>query len=376
MPPPPPVTAEDLRTRLHDALTREHYRRARERIKASPEDHCAAFTDVVLTVLAGDSGDLLRQMAEAIDETWMSEDDFDAQKAAAAAMSVRWKHEAQLAGRWGDATRRAELAETRLEHALAELSSLRDHRARWETEKARADKAEYDLEIRTHTARSNAKAQRIAYLESEKQRQRAEQAEAELDEMEGVVTDLGVVRLELQAVIERVIRYLDGIEAHCSTNRKDVPSWVRSMRAALATPTYPAAAADEDAPCPFCDRSQADVVGESFRFYARRDAFPATEGHTLIVPKRHVASFAELTPTEVAEAFGLLREVCARLDEEHGPNGYVPDGYNIGISDGRAAGRTVHHLHIHLIPRRWGDQHDPRGGIRRGLPGWPLDGGR
>lgn len=81
------------------------------------------------------------------------------------------------------------------------------------------------------------------------------------------------------------------------------------------------------------------------------------------MPKRHVESFFDLTPTEAADAHALLHAARRTIDAEH-----RPDGYTIGINDGRAAGRTVDHVHIHLIPRRYGDVDDPRGGIRRGLP--------
>lgn len=94
-----------------------------------------------------------------------------------------------------------------------------------------------------------------------------------------------------------------------------------------------------------------------------RDAYPVSAGHTLIIPKRHVSSFFDLSADECAEIFVLLARAKTLLDEELSPN-----GFNIGINDGRAAGQTVFHLHIHLIPRFEGDQLDPRGGVRWVLP--------
>ena len=94
-----------------------------------------------------------------------------------------------------------------------------------------------------------------------------------------------------------------------------------------------------------------------------RDGFPISPGHTLIVPKRHVASFFDLTPEERADLLALLDAAKADLDRE-----LSPQGYNIGINDGAAAGQTVPHLHIHLIPRFPGDREDPRGGIRWIIP--------
>ena len=94
-----------------------------------------------------------------------------------------------------------------------------------------------------------------------------------------------------------------------------------------------------------------------------RDAFPVSPGHTLIIPRRHVGSFFELTPPERARMFELLTQAKAELDGT-----LQPDGFNIGINDGAAAGQTVAHLHLHLIPRYRGDTPDPRGGVRWVLP--------
>ena len=89
------------------------------------------------------------------------------------------------------------------------------------------------------------------------------------------------------------------------------------------------------------------------------DNYPVSPGHTLAIPKRHVASFFETTPEEQRALFELVRIARDHLTEEYGP-----DGFNVGINDGPAAGQTVMHVHIHLIPRYSGDLPDPRGGIR------------
>jgi diadenosine tetraphosphate (Ap4A) HIT family hydrolase len=91
--------------------------------------------------------------------------------------------------------------------------------------------------------------------------------------------------------------------------------------------------------------------------------FPVSEGHTLIVPVRHVASFFELTPAEQAAMLEALRKAKANLDAV-----LRPDAYNVGLNDGPAAGQTVMHCHLHLIPRYAGDRPDPRGGVRWVLP--------
>ena len=94
-----------------------------------------------------------------------------------------------------------------------------------------------------------------------------------------------------------------------------------------------------------------------------RDGYPVSEGHALIIPKRHVQSFFELKAIEKAAVLQALDEAKEALDRE-----FSPDGYNIGINDGEAAGQTVLHLHVHLIPRYKGDTEDPRGGVRHVFP--------
>ena len=123
--------------------------------------------------------------------------------------------------------------------------------------------------------------------------------------------------------------------------------------------------------CLFClDRSadQNEIMLESAAFFVRYDNFPANPGHIEIVPKRHVESFFELSPKEVTEAYTLMREAKDELTKKH-----HPDGYTIGINEGDASGRSVKHLHIHLIPRHHGDVEDPRGGIRQVVPNWQPD---
>jgi diadenosine tetraphosphate (Ap4A) HIT family hydrolase len=113
------------------------------------------------------------------------------------------------------------------------------------------------------------------------------------------------------------------------------------------------------------DPSVNTILVQSRRFYARYDNFPATKGHIEIVPKRHVVSFFELTPSEAREAYRLMAQAQRRLQEM-----YSPDGFTIGVNDGKAAGRSIDHLHIHVIPRYLGDVEDPRGGIRQIVPNY------
>jgi diadenosine tetraphosphate (Ap4A) HIT family hydrolase len=104
------------------------------------------------------------------------------------------------------------------------------------------------------------------------------------------------------------------------------------------------------------------VAGDDLAF-AVRDAYPISPGHTLIIARRHVASFFEVTDNERAVMLLLLDQAKEALDAE-----FHPSGYNIGINEGADAGQTVAHLHIHLIPRYPGDREDPRGGVRWVLP--------
>ncbi|WP_338046597.1 DEAD/DEAH box helicase family protein [Polyangium spumosum] len=98
--------------------------------------------------------------------------------------------------------------------------------------------------------------------------------------------------------------------------------------------------------------------------FAVPDLYPVSPGHTLVIPRRLIATWFEATPEEQAAIFQLVDEVKRKLDAEHSP-----DGYNIGINAGEAAGQTVMHLHVHVIPRYRGDVDDPRGGVRHVIPG-------
>ena len=118
-----------------------------------------------------------------------------------------------------------------------------------------------------------------------------------------------------------------------------------------------------DTPCAFCTLPQARIIDASSYGLVVRDAFPISPGHTLIIPKRHVGSFFDLSSDEREDLMSLLGTAKANVEAE-----FKPDGYNIGINDGPVAGQTVPHLHVHLIPRYKGDMPDPRGGVRWIIP--------
>lgn len=147
-------------------------------------------------------------------------------------------------------------------------------------------------------------------------------------------------------------------------------------------------------PCPFCDPAGRELVAENELAVAFRDAYPVNPGHTLIVPRRHVATWFDATREEQLAILELADRVKAQLDAEgvrsSGTGGQglgigepttapampapsprppipgprVPDGYNLGLNCGPAAGQTVMHLHMHVIPRYRGDHPSPKGGVR------------
>lgn len=113
--------------------------------------------------------------------------------------------------------------------------------------------------------------------------------------------------------------------------------------------------------CIFCN--QEELILENELTWARYDKYPVSPGHLLIITKRHVADFFATTIEERQALNNLLEEAKKILERE-----YSPDGYNIGINCGEAAGQTIMHLHIHLIPRYQGDIDNPRGGVRGVIP--------
>lgn len=119
-----------------------------------------------------------------------------------------------------------------------------------------------------------------------------------------------------------------------------------------------------DNPCPFCRvESEREVIASSDLSLAFFDGFPVSPGHALIIPKRHVSSFFDLTKEEQLDLLKLADDVKLIIEEK-----YHPDGYNIGVNVGEAAGQSVFHVHMHLIPRYYGDVSNPRGGVRGVIP--------
>ncbi|MCK4492501.1 MAG: HIT family protein [Methylococcales bacterium] len=111
--------------------------------------------------------------------------------------------------------------------------------------------------------------------------------------------------------------------------------------------------------CPFCHLPSERILNTTQHSLIIRDGYPIAKGHSLIIPKRHIASLFEANEVEQLDLLKTLTWAKKQLDLE-----FNPDGYNIGINEGEMGGQTVMHLHIHLIPRYQGDKEDPRGGVR------------
>ena len=120
--------------------------------------------------------------------------------------------------------------------------------------------------------------------------------------------------------------------------------------------------ATDTSTCELCARNE--VVAENSLAYVRYDSNSLSRGHVLVVPKRHVANFFDMSAEEQAAVLALLNQTQRSIQTKHSP-----DGYNIGVNVGKAGGQARMHVHVHLIPRYAGDVPDPRGGIRCVLAG-------
>ena len=121
---------------------------------------------------------------------------------------------------------------------------------------------------------------------------------------------------------------------------------------------------DPNNPCLFCNIKESGLVDENILAYASYDTYPVSELHCLIIPKRHIKDYFELTNDEVISCYELIR----KIKEEILLKDSSVKGFNIGSNVGKIAGQSVLHCHIHLIPRREGDVVDPQGGVRSVIP--------
>ena len=115
--------------------------------------------------------------------------------------------------------------------------------------------------------------------------------------------------------------------------------------------------------CPFCEIDPTRVVGSNQHALAIHDNYPLAEGHTLVAPRDHVPGLIDREPNVRAAVWGLVDRVRAELRHK-----YRVEAFNIGINDGEAAGQTIMHAHVHIVPRVKGDVADPRGGVRWVIP--------
>ena len=122
---------------------------------------------------------------------------------------------------------------------------------------------------------------------------------------------------------------------------------------------------DPNNPCIFCQIRKEEIQFENQLAYSSTDSYPVSEFHSLIVPKRHVETYFDLTEEEIQACNDLIlktKEKILKLDPS-------VKGFNIGANTGKVAGQSIMHCHIHLIPRREGDVENPQGGVRSVIPG-------
>ena len=113
--------------------------------------------------------------------------------------------------------------------------------------------------------------------------------------------------------------------------------------------------------CPFCNLNNIEHSTEFFNIIY--DKYPVSKGHILVISKRHIASYFDLSNDEKYELIEIIDTLQRYLSDT-----YSPDGFNIGFNDGKCAGQTVQHFHLHIIPRYEGDMENPQGCVRGVIP--------
>ena len=121
---------------------------------------------------------------------------------------------------------------------------------------------------------------------------------------------------------------------------------------------------DPNNPCLFCNINSKDLILDNEFAFASFDSYPVSKYHSLIVPKRHILDYFELTNDELLACNDLIKKIKKKIQNED----KTVDGFNIGTNSGVAAGQSIMHCHIHLIPRRKGDVDNPQGGVRGVIP--------
>ena len=117
-------------------------------------------------------------------------------------------------------------------------------------------------------------------------------------------------------------------------------------------------------PCLFCNTSKKEIIFENDLAFVAFDSYPVSQFHSLIIPKRHIQNYFDLTNDELLACHGLLLKIKNTINSDDNTVG----GFNIGVNSERIAGQSILHCHIHLIPRREGDVDNPQGGVRSVIP--------
>ena len=121
---------------------------------------------------------------------------------------------------------------------------------------------------------------------------------------------------------------------------------------------------DPNNPCIFCKIRKEELQFENQLAYSSIDSYPVSEFHSLIVPKRHLETYFELTKDEILACNELILKTKEKILKQDSS----VQGFNIGTNAGKSAGQSIMHCHIHLIPRREGDVENPQGGVRSVIP--------
>ena len=121
---------------------------------------------------------------------------------------------------------------------------------------------------------------------------------------------------------------------------------------------------DPNNPCLFCNIKESGLAKENDLAYASYDSYPVSEGHCLIIPKRHVKDYFDLSNEEIIACNDLIKEIKNKIIKKDSS----VKGFNIGSNAGKISGQSILHCHIHLIPRRAGDVENPQGGVRSVIP--------
>ena len=121
---------------------------------------------------------------------------------------------------------------------------------------------------------------------------------------------------------------------------------------------------DPNNPCLFCDSKKSGIAHENDLAYASYDSYPVSDYHCLIIPKRHIIDYFDMTNDELIACYDLMQMIKNEILEKDN----TVKGFNIGTNAGKIAGQSIMHCHIHLIPRREGDVENPQGGVRSVIP--------